>query len=66
MGEADPTANLRARIERAKAEHPDPAERDQVLAALEEDLNDLLGRVRTYRSDARLQLEGGGGEASSG
>lgn len=59
MAAADPTAELRALIERAKSEHPDPAERDKVLAGLEEDLNDLLGRVRTYRGDARLQGEGG-------
>lgn len=54
----DPTAALRKQIERVKAEHEDPAERDQALAVIETDLNDLLGRVRTYRSDARLQQEG--------
>lgn len=58
MAESDPTAALRQKIEQAKSDYPDPAERDKVLADLEADLNDLLGRVRTYRSDARLQQEG--------
>jgi len=57
---ADPTADLRQQIEGIKAQYPDPAERDRALQPLEEDLNDLLGRVRTYRGDARLQIEGAG------
>jgi hypothetical protein len=57
MDPAEPTAELRQKIERAKSDYPDPAERDRALAALETDLNDLLGLIRTYRSDARLQQE---------
>lgn len=54
----DPLAELRRQIERAKSDHPDPAERDRMLSSLEDELNELLGRIRTYRSDARLQQEG--------
>lgn len=70
---ADGIAVLRQKIERAKSDNPDPAERDKALARLEEyvrdlipqsiggpkeDLNDLLGLIRTYRGDVRLQQEG--------
>lgn len=61
-------ADLRQRIERAKADNADPAERDVALTGLEteltaepeldEELTDLLGLIRTYRGDARLQIEG--------
>jgi hypothetical protein len=66
---SDPAADLRRRIEAAKTQ-ADPALRDQALSGLEaevrgemegspsDELNDLLGLVRTYRGDARLQLEG--------
>lgn len=66
---SDPVADLRRRVELAKAD-TDPAARDQALVELEgelaaagasfdsADLRDLLGLVRTYRGDARLQLEG--------
>jgi hypothetical protein len=62
----DDLAELRQRIEAAKTE-PDPNARDSALAGLELEVSnlgdgqeaiDLLGQVRTYRSDARLQLEG--------
>lgn len=70
---ADGIAVLRQKIERAKSDNPDPAERDIALAKIEEyvrdllpqslgrpkdDLNDLLGLIRTYRGDVRLQQEG--------
>ena len=62
MGDTDPTAELRRRVERAKSDYPDPAERDRALASLEENVTDLLGTIRTYRGDARLQQEGGGSD----
>lgn len=57
-------------IEQAKAE-PDPERRDEALQFVEgqvagkleekpddQELTDLLGTIRTYRGDARVQLEG--------
>lgn len=65
-----PVASLLLQIEQAKAD-PDPAMRDEALQAVEgqvnaelgekpddQELTDLLGTVRTYRGDARVQLEG--------
>lgn len=54
MADLDATAALRQEIERVKS-NSDPTERDLLLTNLEENLNDLLGRVRTYRNDAKLQ-----------
>jgi hypothetical protein len=51
-----PLLQLREHVERTQAV-PDPAERDRALAVVEQELNTMLGMVRTYRNDTKLQLD---------
>ena len=56
-----PLAEVRRHVERVQSTFTDPAEKDRALSVVERELNDLIGVVRTYRNDARLQ----GGDAGS-
>lgn len=56
-----PLRDARSYVEQVQSSLPDPAERDRALAVCERELDDLLGTVRTYRNDAKLQQEGDAG-----
>ena len=41
---------------------PDPAERDRALRIIEDELDDLLSVVASYRGDTQIQMGGDGQE----
>jgi hypothetical protein len=50
-----PLEDLRRYVEQTQSQLEDPAERERALGVIERELNDTLGRVRTYRNEAQLQ-----------